>query len=115
MKAITAAIILTVCSLNVFAVSFNCNKASTFVEVAICQDSTLGQLDDYLSENYQGMLESDLGTTVQSLKKEQRQWLSKRNKCTNKQCIEKLYRSRINETCDYAVVTGMHPVCTYLD
>lgn len=43
------------------AVSFDCGKATTFVEKAICADTLLGKLDDALSENYRYMLSSNIG------------------------------------------------------
>ena len=41
--------------------SFDCAKASTFAEKAICSDPLLGKLDGALSDNYKHMLASDIG------------------------------------------------------
>ena len=41
--------------------SFDCTKASTFSEKAVCTDSLLGKLDGVLSQNYKYMFASDIG------------------------------------------------------
>lgn len=94
------------------AASFDCTKASNFVEKAICTDSILGKLDDALSENYKYMLASNIGDGARKdLRATQKQWLSERNKCTSNKCVTEAYRKRIDEVCDYPVLSGMHPNC----
>jgi uncharacterized protein len=100
-------------SSQTYAVSFDCSRASTFVEKQICTDSLLGNLDDALSQNYRGMLSSNFGGSKKSLKEEQLMWLSNRNKCTNAKCLIDAYRKRVDETCDYGVVSGVHPECLF--
>lgn len=91
---------------------FDCAKASTFSEKAVCSDTLLGQLDGVLSENYKFMLASDLGDGAKAdLKATQRTWLAQRNKCPDNQCLTTLYRKRVDEVCDYPVLSGVHPVC----
>jgi len=98
------------------AVSFDCKKAASFVEHEICNDSLLGRLDDALSENYSYMLASDIGSGAKKdLKKTQKSWLSARNMCTNNKCILDAYRKRIDEVCEYPVISGVHPMCTSSD
>ncbi|CAG9183222.1 lysozyme inhibitor LprI family protein [Cupriavidus pinatubonensis] len=93
------------------AVSFDCKKASTFVEKTICSSPVLGKLDDALTENYKAMLATDLGDGGASLKKEQRAWIGQRNKCTTEQCLVDLYRKRVDDVCETPVVSGMHASC----
>ncbi|QIF07238.1 lysozyme inhibitor LprI family protein [Ralstonia mannitolilytica] len=93
------------------ATSFDCKKASTFVEKTICASPLLGKLDDALKENYDAMLATDLGDGGASLKKEQRAWIGQRNKCTTEQCLVDLYRKRVDDVCEAPVVTGMHASC----
>jgi uncharacterized protein len=98
------------------AASFDCNKASTFVEKAICSDRTLSALDDALSENYKDMLASNIGEGARKdLRATQRIWIADRNKCTTRSCVEALYRQRVDAVCDYPVISGIHPGCTYSD
>jgi uncharacterized protein YecT (DUF1311 family) len=96
--------------------SFDCTKASTFSEKAICNDPMLGKLDGALSENYKYMLASDIGDGARSdLKATQKKWLAERNKCTDNQCLANTYRKRIDEVCEYPVISGVHPICTSSD
>lgn len=96
--------------------SFDCSKASTFSENAICSDPLLGKLDGALSENYKHMLASDIGDGARNnLKTTQKKWLAERNKCTNNQCLDNTYRKRVDEVCEYPVISGMHPICTSSD
>ncbi|MDP1770900.1 MAG: hypothetical protein Q8L15_01345 [Methylobacter sp.] len=93
--------------------SFDCKKASTFSEKTICSDPLLGKLDGALSENYKYMLGSDIGDGARSeLKSTQKTWLSDRNKCKDSQCLIDSYKKRIDEVCEYPVISGIHPECT---
>lgn len=94
------------------AASFDCNKAASFVEKAICSEPLLSKLDDALAQNYTAMLSADLGAPSGSLRKEQLAWLAVRNRCKDVKCLVDAYRVRVDETCDYGVVSGVHPGCT---
>lgn len=77
--------------------SFDCAKASTLVETAICQDSELGALDGTLAEHYQALLNATSGDSArQVLKKAQRTWLAKRNQCGDRSCLVRAYRERLD-------------------
>jgi len=96
--------------------SFDCAKASTLSENAICTDALLGKLDGALAENYKYMLASDIGDGARNdLKATQRKWLAERNKCKENQCLVSTYRKRIDEVCEYPVISGAHPACTSSD
>lgn len=110
----TAIAALAMCCPMANAVSFDCAKAATFGEKAICANSLLGKLDDALSENYKGMQAANIGDGARKdLRKTQKQWLGERNKCTTESCLVDAYRRRIDEICEYPVISGVHPVCTY--
>ena len=110
------AVVLLAMASATSAASFNCNNAATFVEKAICSNKTLSVLDDALAQNYQYMMASDIGEGARKdLRTTQRAWLTKRNKCTTVQCVEALYRQRIDAVCDYPVISGIHPDCTSAD
>ena len=97
---------------SVNAASFNCDKAVTLVEKSICSNNNLSKLDAALSANYTGMMGSDIGDIAKNnLRATQRDWLTTRNTCTTVQCIEILYRQRIDAVCEYPVISGVHPVC----
>lgn len=115
MKKIFLIVLLNLFSNFVIAASFDCKKASTFVEKTICSEPLLSKLDDALAENYKSMYYSNFGGSQKSLKAEQLRWLASRNKCTNSACLIKSYQKRVDETCDYGVVSGVHPICKMAD
>lgn len=73
-----------------FAASFDCSKAGTLVETAICNTPTLSTKDEQLSELY-------LPLKHQKIYRElQRQWLRDvRNHCDSTACIESAYDQQI--------------------
>lgn len=94
------------------AASFDCRKASTWVEKAVCDDAELGALDEALANNYNGMLASNLGDGGrQHLRQEQRDWLKQRNACRSSDCLRQVYRERVDSVCDLPVVSGVHALC----
>lgn len=116
MKKFAVLVSLALVSTVSVSASFDCRKASTFVEKAICSDSLLERLDESLSENYNDMMASNIGASARKdLRSTQRKWLSERNKCQNSKCVEKMYRKRMDEICEYPVISGVHPACTYSD
>lgn len=93
--------------------SFDCKNAATLVEKLICREPLLMRLDVALAENYKRMLASNIGDGAKShLRSTQKSWLSIRDKCENRDCIVNAYRQRVDEVCDYPVLSGAHPTCT---
>jgi uncharacterized protein len=80
----------------IFAASFDCSKASTKTEKAVCDDSTLSKLDDDLSVAYDKALKV---TDRDSVKKVQRKWLKETlAPCReDKECIKKAYENRLRQ------------------
>lgn len=94
------------------AASFDCNKASSSVEKTICGDPKLNRLDDALGENYKYISASNIGDGARKdLKATQRVWIIERNKCLDTNCLVTSYKKRLNEICDYPVLSGVAPVC----
>ncbi len=77
------------------ATSFDCAKASTLVEKAICSDSQISNLDDLLMQTYKKAMSNS--ADKKSLKNDQLTWLKNRNKCTDSDCIKNAYEERIKE------------------
>lgn len=116
MKMFSFTLGLVLLSLNSSAASFDCNKASTAIEREICGDYLLGKLDDALTQNYKHMLSANIGDGAKNdLKSTQKKWLAVRNKCTSKACLVDAYRQRVDEVCEYPVISGAHPMCTSSD
>lgn len=102
----------TTASVRVQAPSFDCAKASTFVETAICNTPILARLDGALGKNYREIRAADIGESArQALKDSQRTWLESRDLCTDVSCIERSYRDRLDEVCEIPVLSGPHPAC----
>ena len=79
---------------NIHPASFDCGKAATEVEKIICAEPDLSQFDESLSMIYQ----KTLGTVRNpaELKRKQVTWMREvRNLCTDRACLEKVYRNRL--------------------
>ena len=75
------------------AASFDCRKATTETEIAICADPRLTAIDNLLNRIWK-----EEGSATQNYRSEQLQWISERDKCfSNSECIEKSYISRLYE------------------
>lgn len=80
-----------------FAASFNCDKPLSGIETAICADQKISDLDRYLADIYQAVL--DVSKNPASEKNEQRQWIANvRENCkTSAACLLKVYDERTTE------------------
>jgi hypothetical protein len=79
-----------------FSPAFNCNKASTDTEKAICMDWNLAELDFTLSS----LWASDNMDSQSSENKSQSMWLKTRDSCqSDGKCIEKSYKDRLAAVC----------------
>jgi len=112
-KIVILASLLLGFSAHSMAASFDCAKAMTKTEKAICADATLSLLDETLSNNYMMILSANIGSGARSaIKAEQRAWLSSRNRCNDRQCLVNSYVERIDSVCEVPVLSGVHPTCT---
>jgi uncharacterized protein len=80
----------------IFAASFDCSKASTKTEKAICEDPILSKLDEDMAAAYSKALKTSDRDIV---KKGQRKWLKETlTPChEDKKCIKGAYENRIHE------------------
>lgn len=86
--------------------SFDCNKASTWVEKTICKSSQLSKLDEAMAKKYKNDLinESDDEDSKDWVIYEQRTWLKfQRNTCKEKECLIREYKERIEDKAYYGV------------
>ena len=99
--------------------SFDCGKVEAgSIEVMICKDEGLSELDRKLSEVYTAASRKATNEHPPVLKAEQRGWIKGRNECwksnDKRKCIEDNYRLRIAELqAKYRLVSGNAPV-TYV-
>ncbi|WP_169741224.1 lysozyme inhibitor LprI family protein [Andreprevotia chitinilytica] len=91
------------------AASFDCNKAATPTEKAICADKTLSALDEQLTHAYKQAL-TRAGDSPAKLRAGQRAWLKDlSNECRNGiDCLKGRYTERIKEldNTSVALATG---------
>lgn len=73
--------------------SFDCGKASTKIEKIICGDAKISKLDEELNEVYKMAIQDRI--QVNTIKQEQKQWMKKRNACSDEACIMDAYTTRI--------------------
>jgi uncharacterized protein len=87
-----------------FGASFDCTKANTPTEKAICAHPTVSALDEQLASAYREQLRTV--NDPSTLKSRQRDWVSQvRNKCEDVACLEAAYKSRIEEL-DVSAIKG---------
>lgn len=90
-------LVLMFSSTGSFAASFDCQKASTYVEHSICDISRISALDEKLAAIYKNKINQADAPIKASIKLEQQAWLKNiRNKCEATGCIEEAYDSRID-------------------
>jgi uncharacterized protein len=79
--------------------SFDCRKAASISEKAICANVTLSRLDFQLGRTWHTLLDAfdiDSGQETQ-MKQDQRAWIARRTTCgADADCIGKLYRDRLS-------------------
>ena len=80
MKVIPAAI--TLLSLATPALAFDCAKATTAVEKAICADPQLKQLDNQLSDAYVALKAASSPAEQKMLARSQKRWIAEREYCS---------------------------------
>jgi len=77
------------------AASFDCRKASSAVEIIICSpgNSELQNLDREMNSAYLTVLQDE--KQADAILHSQKQWMKKRDTCTNEDCINQAYKERL--------------------
>lgn len=82
------------------AASFNCEKAATAIEKAICGNNALSDLDAEVGNAYKILRSGLSAEQAEQLKREQTRWLQQRNAdCANADaaCLSAMYQARLAE------------------
>jgi uncharacterized protein len=80
------------------AAGFDCRLAQVGVEKMICADAALSKLDDDVSSAYaNALMQANSERGQIGIRMSQRQWLSGRDRCASRACIENAYSTRINQ------------------
>ena len=91
---ILRATVILFATFNAYSASFDCKKAGTFIEKAICADATLSALDKALGEAYQQAIHTSV--TADQITYGQREWLKNvRNKCQDTACLQRAYTAQM--------------------
>lgn len=91
-------ILLLLVSNFTYSASFDCAKAKSSVEKAICSDTELGKLDEDLSKVYKDALKEH--PVENYVKTRQRAWLKTNSYCDKSKlvnCLKENYKKRINQ------------------
>lgn len=77
--------------------SFDCAKAASWIEQAICEDPALGRLDERMAAAYRHAREAAQKDppALERLASEQKAWLAERDGCRLTPCIGRVYERRI--------------------
>lgn len=96
MTKIAALLVLLLAPLNAWSASFDCDKASTPTEKAICSNPETGKLDQRLADIYRLALKT-APEMKEKTKQDQRAWLRSRNALCGADagCLNKAYNERI--------------------
>lgn len=77
------------------AASFDCERARTQVEKLICSDLNLSVLDEKIARAYRDIVGNPRSSP--SIRQQQREWLRRRNACTDAMCIGDVSVERLLE------------------
>ena len=110
MNKLTLAIVsmasIYILSTHANSASFDCKKATTWVEKTICESPELSKLDEAMAKKYKNNLvsESNDKDSKDWMIYEQRTWLKfQRNTCKDTSCLIREYKERIEDTVHYGV------------
>lgn len=85
--------LLVLLTFPLHAVSFDCKKASSYVEQLICIEPGLSKLDSQVAEAYFAKKSKSASPEVEL--QSQRAWLRQRNQCDSIPCLRRSYESRL--------------------
>jgi len=87
--------------------SFNCDKATTPTEKAICSDANLAELDSKLAKVYsEALSKAKNPDEKKNMQEKQKEWLKERNSCSaDIQCLKKSYETRVQKLGDTNILT----------
>ncbi|MFT4256170.1 MAG: lysozyme inhibitor LprI family protein [Pseudoxanthomonas sp.] len=79
------------------AASFDCDKAAGETELLICSNPSLSSADERLQEDYANARDVTPNAQRGALRDSQRQWMAKRDACSDVDCLAKSMQARQRE------------------
>ncbi len=80
-----------------FSPSFNCRRATSWVNRTVCSDAELAALDVRMSDTYGAAIAAADPAGERRIDADQAQFLQQRARCRTADCIGRAYRMRIDE------------------
>ena len=80
--------------------SFDCGRARTRGEIAVCSDPGLAALDRQMAAQFNGAIDRADRSQRRLLERTRGRFLSYRDRCATNQCVAETYRSRMREISD---------------
>jgi len=80
--------------------SFDCDRARTRGEIAVCGDPGLAALDRQMAAQYNAAISQADRSQRRLLERTRGRFLSYRDRCATNQCVAETYRSRMREISD---------------
>lgn len=96
MRTFLTFLLISLGSSTALAASFDCQKARSYTEKTICDDSELSSFDEELNQIYQHAKEVAARKGEQQAFKEEnkREWVWRENNCQDRACILQWYKDR---------------------
>ncbi len=86
--------------------SFDCARAASWSEKAVCNDAALSGLDREVASLYREAKSHVMPLAVDVLKDDQKDWLRRRERCKEREdppgCLSNVYRKRLGELASWA-------------
>ncbi|MDG4597321.1 MAG: lysozyme inhibitor LprI family protein [Candidatus Contendobacter sp.] len=98
---------LTLCCVGLlplatFAASYDCTRASTAAEIAVCDNPSLSRMDEDLAVTYRSLLDRLPPRQAAHLRDDQRSWLVARDSCgADVRCLRARYQERMARLSEY--------------
>ena len=81
--------------LSAQAASYDCTRADTAAEIAVCSNPTLNRLDEDLAVQYRSLLNRLPPRRAEMVRQDQRSWLAARDSCgADVRCLRARYQER---------------------
>lgn len=77
------------------AASFDCTRADTAAEIAVCDNPSLNRLDEDLAVEYRALLRRLPPRRAEMVRQDQRSWIAARDSCrADVRCLRARYQER---------------------
>ncbi|HRX59952.1 MAG TPA: lysozyme inhibitor LprI family protein [Candidatus Competibacter sp.] len=94
-ERLSALLCASLLPLAVQAASYDCTRAETAAEIAVCSNPGLNRMDEDLAVEYRSLLNQLPPRRAELVRQDQRSWLNARDSCgADVQCLRARYQER---------------------